>query len=332
MVATLCPRAMQFGIRGVFYLLDAASPGGAEKQSRSKHSHYSGDALDLAKFLSQAEGNTKSSDVQFAAARSALDRVREHSAGSRHFYYTVLGETVGPKTTCHECPESPHHVTREYGGSRSLDLFGGPKISPIVLGGLAGLIVPEPMVAILSNSGFTGLQFKEWPIACNQTPYSPPPLYHVDGTGKSFLFPKEIVGGDNACGHCGYGPVICYACGDTLYRCPQCAGQVFIIDKYHEGASDPRIGIAAPKGDDQGCQVDASKWDGSDFVSLGDQLIVTRRVIDWLQRNRITPWVAESIKAEFENVSREQLDSVHRAAGRNWPLVKAALTSRRRTS
>ena len=314
---------MRLGFRGLFYLLRGCEASTEWPEDLSPDGEFCGQAVELSAWLSRSESRRPAS----SALTGLFQTLRSRQRGEQGFFTAELVGFLSDAQIFHECSVSPQHVTRMIRAGFEIEIQGGPRVSPFINAVGSSLLVPQEFQASLLSAGWQGLTLVPCEVVSSQTRFEPPVLWQLSGMGRHFLWPREIVGGPNACGACGTGPVICEECGEMEFQCPECGAPTIHFANAPESANDRRIIAPLVTGDDQGCQTDAAKWDGSDFVNYGDEVIVTRRVIDWLQQQGVGPWMAESVKCELATVRPEQRAALLTAAGSHRSQLERALAS-----
>jgi hypothetical protein len=314
MPALLCSRALVHPVRGIFFLLEGSTELDDESRVSEPEAEFhpscpfveAGSSIGPPHRTRNAGANILSAAVEkaFRSSREQLDFYRCEESGE---YQEI--------TTERNCPRAPEHVTERFGPCYQVDLFGGPILSAWILVLGSQNIAIRPFCEELIQAGFTGVRFTECPVAVFQTMHRPPPLCQLEATGRNCQLPTQIVGGENLCPFCGWGPIVCEECGERSDECRQCEKQVLVPLHIHQGEADRRIAIK-PAGDWKNTLIiDASRWHGEDFINCRGSTVVTRRVIDWLKALPAGPWVAYPLQAELAGLPTEMVPRLLEVAG-----------------
>lgn len=299
MATYLRPRAIQHEMRGLFWALCG---------SYTPAHSYAFNTDPNAVFVAEAFDVQEPPIVKEDPSLSLEDR-------DSQFFWGDAAPTNQCKECLYECPASPLHATRRINLVFELSLFGGPRVPAFLRHMSPFNVVAEPFAERLSAAGFVGLKLTEWPVVCLDEGLTSPRWFYIEGYGRTFRLPCDVVGGPNACPYCGYGPIVCEVCGQTSTPCPACGKLVF--NGVESLKNTPPHPIIIERNSDRYRlhRVDAARWDGSDFTSMGDAVIVTRRVIDWLLASRGGPWMALPLRCELARVRPEQHEALLAAAG-----------------
>lgn len=131
----------------------------------------------------------------------------------------------------YECPESHYHQTHEWVGHISeVCVNGVGPLTPYLVESDQMPLINEELADILRDAGLNGLQVGEAGMDFENNAWDrqeqafflsgPKPLPRVVGQiSKSF---------QNECPFCGFGPVVCIACGCQIHsKCPSCKENIF---------------------------------------------------------------------------------------------------------
>ena len=233
-------------------------------------------------------------------------------------------EKVGQTEQLKKCSEDPQHVTGEYWKDVTVYLGGGPHVPPMLL--LDGDAQRSVLVSAELAEQIEQTEFRGWrllPVKVDEEsryrkPASgEPKLFELQFMGRNCYRSSSIVHAPNACPWCGDAPLICPGCG---YRNIDCCGNThWIARKNHKGPGDIRLitdGYTRP------AIIEATRWDGSDFIfggldkSLWDH-VVSRRVVDWLLSIHAAPFYARPVLIDVEGASDETLARLQLVSGRS---------------
>jgi hypothetical protein len=138
-------------------------------------------------------------------------------------------------------------------------------------------------------------------------------VFLLNKDGAPCVREREVhVPDPNECPFCGYAPIVCPECKHVKYDCPQCRKHLFIVTRNCSDATDLRFCIDPPP--ERGMIIDVARWDGSDFIPGGIQSgFVTKRVIDWLVREDIRPFIAWPARADITDLTEEKRELLRQA-------------------
>lgn len=228
-----------------------------------------------------------------------------------------------------ECPLNSEHVTAQYWKNVRVELSGGPDVSAFVHlaseGDLA-VVVTSALATALRDTGFSGMRLKEREIDPGSRYRvdpggNPPQFYELQFMGKKCFRPLSIVNAPNECPWCGKSPLICEGCGHMDLSC--CGGKCpWVPRPGHKGERDERL-IAGRPGfvDWRPAIIEASLWDGSDFIFGGiskglREHVVTKRVVDWLLSVHAAPFYARPVLVNVEGADNEKLERLKVISGK----------------
>lgn len=206
------------------------------------------------------------------------------------------------------CRADPNHETGYSKSNYKADLLGGSSLFDFVPDSFCGMvIITRGFWRRLSQSGLRGARAERLRIAVNQSELKNPDLVRLRFTGSECLRPCTIVPpAPNACPFCGWGPVVCPVCRDVTHQCIRCQQQIVVPEDDLAGPQDKRYGIERVP--DKGLVLDGSRWDGSDFICGPDQGFVTRRVVDWLLREKAGPFEATPCRIDVSGLDARQVE------------------------
>jgi len=231
----------------------------------------------------------------------------------------VYAEVLGSPGTLHECPVDPAHVTADILTDTCADLYGGAECGAYICDvSLIHVIVSEPFSEQLQASGLTGFDTTALEIRENQSNLQDPRLRLMRLTGKECQrHPTIHIPEPNACRFCGWGPVVCEACGFIASYCPNCDEDLLVSGEEHQGPADRRFKqMPLPP---EGLILDGQSWDGSDFiVSRGRLGFVTNRAVEWMVSVDAAPFIAKPRRVDVKGLSKQQLEAIHKATVFPW--------------
>src|SRR5262245_25115660 len=180
-----------------------------------------------------------------------------------------------------ECSRDPVHRTGSRTASARWDVIAGYEVAIACSGEY--VVARDNIFDALAKAKLKGLRgVKCEVVSCQgKRPKHDYLLLGFDGVDISR---NEVVVpvSENRCPFCKHGPVVCPSCGDRWFsHCPKCKKRCICYegDETNLELNAPIMCRPTPK---QGCVLDASKWDGCDFIGRGGAEVVTRRVIDKL--------------------------------------------------
>lgn len=227
----------------------------------------------------------------------------------------IYAEGLADQDYQHKCPLHKSHVTGILSSSHRVDLFGGKVVCEFVGDSFGGIvIVRRDFCDRLMHTGFIGLSGKPLPVSCNQCANPSPDLFRLEFLGADCVRPDEITIPDpNVCPFCGWGPVVCPACREVFYSCGRCKEKIIIPEMEWQGPGDKRF-VTEPT-PEEGWVLAGRLWDGSDFLRGLSQGIVSKRVVDWIVREKAGPFIAQPCRIDIAGMDQGQLDMLESITG-----------------
>lgn len=282
-----------------------------------------------------AGGATVSNDTLFGVTEIGI-RLEDLYLGRTFDDFLSLStdtEYGEPLLRASRCAVSDRHQSeRRHAAPKMMAFFAGPALP------LTGHSTSEPTVSINSAvaSALVASPLTGWgcePIAFIEQSGEPSRdrrLYEPDRRsyilefrGRSPVPFYEVAEGKDACGYCGFGPLVCKECGYLMtvcFRCGQrCTMTLAEARRTKKADSHRRVvsNVPYPLSENPPV-VDLSRWDGADFMWSGfDFGVVTRRAFDWLVSNQFGPFDAVMLPADVSELSEaEASDALSRAGHR----------------
>jgi len=159
----------------------------------------------------------------------------------------------------------------------------------------------------LEASPFTGWSATPLPISeVYPGPTTEIDVFLLNKDGAPCVREREVhIPEPNHCPFCSYSPIVCPECKDVTYHCPQCGKDLFVVTRDCPDMNDLRFCIDPPP--ERGMIIDIDRWDGSDFVPGGNLSgFVTKRVVDWLVREDIQPFIAWPARADVAQLTEDK--------------------------
>lgn len=207
----------------------------------------------------------------------------------------------------HACPFDKGHQTGYTRINIRVDLFGGSGLGAFVPDMFHELVVvAEGFLEQLRQSGLKGWSSKPVKVATNQSTIPTPRLWLLEFLGKPCLRPPRVtIPGSNECPFCRWEPVVCPGCHNVTYDCPRCRERIVVLEDERQGQDDPRFTVQSLPRD--GRVVEGVLWDGNDFISGGNQGVVSRRAVEWLLHIGAGPFLAKPCYVDTEGMDTFQL-------------------------
>ena len=234
-------------------------------------------------------------------------------------------EKVGQTEQLKKCSEDPQHVTGEYWKDVTVYLGGGPHISPLSLldgDGQRSVLVSMELAEQIKQTEFRGWRLLPVKIDKESRYRKPasgePKLFELQFMGRNCYRQWSVHHAPNACPWCGTMPLICPDCGYRDIEC--CDKSPWKNRKEHGGPGDRHL-IVDIQNTYRPAILEATRWDGSDFLfggleqSLWDH-VVSRRVVDWLLSIHAAPFYARPVLIDVEGASDETLARLKVVSGR----------------
>jgi len=224
-----------------------------------------------------------------------------------------------------ECPLHRSHVTARYWKDVTVRLSRGPDVPPLILldaDATRSILVSSTLAEALRKTEFTGMRLRSVRVDPESTHRpdragKPLALFELQFLGRKCFRPLSVVHAPNQCPWCGKAPLICEGCG---YRDLFCCGKRHWIGRAsHKGESDRRL-IAAGFEKWRPAIIEASVWDGSDFIFGGiDQglrdHVVSRRVVNWLLSVHAAPFYARPVLVDVAGADDDTLTQLQLMSG-----------------
>lgn len=216
----------------------------------------------------------------------------------------------------HGCSLNRNHVTGYVHENMQLVLFGGSCLPSFICdcSGFA-ILIAGSMKRSLMASTLTGFVLSDvLPIVCNQSEVKSPEIYMLHATGLDCTRPlirQPPI--KNLCPYCGWGPVVCPECFHRAYSCERCGRRIIVAREDHGGDDDPRFSLTPRP--ENGLIIEGRDWDGSEFLSGGDKVIVTKSAVDWLLKLQDVSFVATPCRVDVTGMSDSQRKALEMMLG-----------------
>jgi hypothetical protein len=139
-------------------------------------------------------------------------------------------------------------------------------------------------------------------------PLSKKRYYWLRTTGVIRQRPPKVFGGPNACETCGWGPVVCPACGAVEhYYCPGCDSLLISSPNAEWSKGEPQLMWETWPGRHWTEVVLLGKtWNGGDYMGGRGPRVISRRLFDRLREFGAKPFVWRSVPVDVEEMTDEQ--------------------------
>jgi hypothetical protein len=217
--------------------------------------------------------------------------------------------------------EAIHFAKRIYCGGR-IDLCGGNSLRGIVPAYLDFIISAEMKDNILENN-VNGFSFYDITVNPNQTQIENIRLFGINAD-TILIYPYESDLSDlfenisPSCPVCGCQPLFCCNCKRYFSSCPQCGTYVFKYDYFPPSPSQPQDVESIYRVIDHCGReltiIAGERWNGEDiFIPRGSghfSYMVTKRFIDFMERNQYGPMIAIPFQVDVSRCTKEQKDRI----------------------
>ena len=216
------------------------------------------------------------------------------------------------------------HLTGRYWKDLEVDLATGAHPSVLTRAELEmefAMLVSWLFAEKLLHSGLRGYRFAPVIVHAERARLETsnlkvPDFVELQFTGRLCLRPMSIRGVPNACPHCGREPLICPDCGKEFSWCPNCQKSAWKTRDAKRDLGEKTLTVC-PFEDRNRIIIEASTWDGSDFIFNGmNDLVphlITKRALDWLLSVHAAPFYAHPVLVNVAGLTPEQLARVEAA-------------------
>ncbi|MFO0944375.1 MAG: hypothetical protein U1D30_00285 [Planctomycetota bacterium] len=201
--------------------------------------------------------------------------------------------------------ETRHAMTLEC-GDEWISLIGTRPLGDLISGQVSGILVTERVAEKLAGSGLMGFDLVELEVESRALyppdPEEMPKVFQVRPRGVFFIRPVVVEGEPPQCPHCGSDSLVCPDCGRVSYYCGQCDKQAI----FTEEKKSKKRAIFANQEETKSPIYNGSRWDGGDFCFVEHRLLVTRRVLLFLDSIHATPYLFRPVPVWIDAMNAEQ--------------------------